>query len=117
MKTGRPGIEDHIRECKDCKNPFHYQKGWNRKTCVHCTNIRTKASQYKISIEKVIEIRSKTNCDLCGEFAENKNIDHDHFTGKVRGMLCQSCNTALGKFKDDIELLEKAIKYLKNETL
>lgn len=40
-------------------------------------------------------------------------IDHDHNTNKVRGLLCSNCNTALGKFKDDILILEEAIRYLK----
>jgi hypothetical protein len=39
--------------------------------------------------------------------------DHDHETGKARDWLCDSCNTGLGRFKDNIELLEKAINYLK----
>jgi hypothetical protein len=41
------------------------------------------------------------------------HIDHDHETGKVRGLLCSKCNTSLGHFRDSIELLEKAITYLK----
>jgi hypothetical protein len=40
------------------------------------------------------------------------SIDHDHSTGKVRGLLCQSCNTGLGKFRDSVELLERAKLYL-----
>jgi len=39
-------------------------------------------------------------------------IDHCHTTGKVRGLLCFTCNTAIGHMKDDVELLEKAIAYL-----
>ena len=39
-------------------------------------------------------------------------VDHNHKTGKVRGLLCNSCNTSLGKFKDDITLLKRAIEYL-----
>lgn len=40
-------------------------------------------------------------------------IDHCHTTNKVRGLLCASCNQGLGKFKDSINLLENAIKYIK----
>ena len=40
------------------------------------------------------------------------SVDHNHKTGKVRGLLCNGCNTSLGKFKDDPVLLQKAIKYL-----
>ena len=40
-------------------------------------------------------------------------VDHCHETGRIRGLLCQACNTALGKFKDDEALLKSAINYLK----
>lgn len=40
-------------------------------------------------------------------------LDHDHDTGKIRGWICDSCNTGIGRFKDSIELLEVAIEYLK----
>src|SRR5262245_41793994 len=40
------------------------------------------------------------------------NVDHDHVTGKVRGLLCSNCNTALGLFRDEVRNLVSAIKYL-----
>lgn len=40
-------------------------------------------------------------------------VDHDHVTGKVRGLLCRDCNTAIGMFKDSIESLTRAIDYLR----
>lgn len=40
-------------------------------------------------------------------------VDHDHLTGKVRGILCDFCNKGIGSFHDDIGLMEAAISYLK----
>jgi len=40
------------------------------------------------------------------------HIDHDHYSGKVRGLLCAECNKGLGMFKDNRLFLSKAIEYL-----
>lgn len=40
-------------------------------------------------------------------------VDHDHRNGNERGLLCYACNLGLGKFKDDVQLLENAVTYLK----
>ena len=57
-------------------------------------------------------------CPICEKgsipgITANLVKDHDHLTGDAREWLCDSCNTGLGRFKDDIELMEKAIRYLK----
>ena len=39
-------------------------------------------------------------------------VDHNHETGEVRGILCDSCNKGIGYLKDNIMILENAIKYL-----
>jgi hypothetical protein len=61
-------------------------------------------------------------CALCGSTGENQrhsnqtsrlHVDHCHSTGKVRGLLCFLCNSALGKFKDSIPTLLAAVEYLK----
>lgn len=44
------------------------------------------------------------------------DIDHDHRTGKVRGILCHNCNVGLGRFKDDPNLLTRAAEYLHGRT-
>ena len=55
-------------------------------------------------------------CAICGSFGNSRKslaVDHDHRTGKVRGLLCEHCNNGLGCFLDDVRLLIKAIKYLR----
>lgn len=56
-------------------------------------------------------------CRICGSVELEKkkkvlSIDHDHKTGKVRGILCNKCNQGLGMFKDSSSLLTSAIDYL-----
>lgn len=59
-------------------------------------------------------------CKICGKSEKIINrglaVDHCHETGRVRGLLCNSCNLGLGKFKDSIEVLEKALEYLKQRS-
>lgn len=53
-------------------------------------------------------------CAICGSSFEegNCNIDHNHRTNKVRGLLCSNCNHGLGAFEEDQKLLKRAICYL-----
>lgn len=40
-------------------------------------------------------------------------VDHCHKTGKIRGLLCSACNTAIGKFGDNIQRIKETISYLR----
>jgi hypothetical protein len=58
-------------------------------------------------------------CAICGKPPGNTalHVDHDHETGKVRGLLCVGCNNALGQFHDDPHLLHRAIDYVTADLL
>lgn len=62
----------------------------------------------------------KSQCAICGVSREdvdrNFPVDHNHETGKVRGLLCHHCNSLLGYAEDDIGILEAAIAYLKEHS-
>ena len=81
---------------------------------------------YNMTICDFIEMyeRQGGRCAICGcRGFKMKNssmtslvVDHDHETGKVRGLLCHNCNRALGSLHDDIPTLLQAVNYLKGAT-
>lgn len=51
-------------------------------------------------------------CSICRNHEDKLHIDHDHTTGRVRGLLCENCNKGIGFLNDDVETLHSAIDYL-----
>lgn len=77
--------------------------------------------QYNITIEEYEEMLEAHGhkCAICGYSDKSSPkffpmVDHDHASGKVRGILCSNCNTAIGKMKDNPELLKRAAEYLEH---
>jgi len=70
-------------------------------------------NRYRLTPEEHARIlaRQGNACAICKE-PRTDRIDHDHKTGKVRGVLCHCCNAALGLFKDRPDLLRTAADYL-----
>jgi len=83
--------------------------------------------KYGISLEKHNSMLALQNgvCKICHQPEIRKlhgkitkiSVDHDHLTGRVRGLLCSRCNLIIGKCKDDPILLRKAAEYLENHIL
>lgn len=70
---------------------------------------------YGLSVEEFTLLlkNQEGGCAICGRKTRRAlSVDHDHATGRVRGLLCNLCNTGLGQFKDDPVKLHKAIQYL-----
>lgn len=127
LKCEKFKIADHFRGRKD--------RGTKRRVCRECENgqnlkryhERTSTQEahrraaYKYTIkrygltiedyEKMIEDQNG-QCLICEESPEKLHVDHDHTTGKIRGLLCHHCNVALGHAKDNPIILERMIKYL-----
>ena len=109
-------------ECKECKKKKKDAKQASM-TKEEWYLLQRKAylkSAYGISLDTYnkMVLEHKHKCAICGcDETESHHgllhVDHCHKTGKVRGLLCQLCNTALGKFKDSEEMLLKAVSYIR----
>jgi hypothetical protein len=79
--------------------------------------------KYGITPEQFHSLILKQNncCAICGKPETIKwrgkikklAIDHNHDTGKIRGLLCHFCNVGIGQFRDSLPLLQKAMDYIK----
>ena len=79
---------------------------------------------YGMTLEEFRELESeqKGACAICRETPDPNahkrmailHVDHDHVTGQVRGLLCQACNTGIGKLGDSPERLEAAAGYIRS---
>lgn len=80
---------------------------------------RRHVSAYGITVadrERMLEEQGNV-CAICGGPPTGNRwdtfvIDHDHISGKVRGLLCSNCNVAIGLLNDDPKLIERAMEYL-----
>lgn len=91
-------------------------KQWNLRNKDKLKLIKKKSSikfLYGLSYDKYEDLVEQQNgcCAICDK-ATVLNIDHNHETGEIRGLLCNHCNLGLGLFKDSPILLIKASEYL-----
>lgn len=78
-------------------------------------NVRRKLAEYGLTpdqFERMLTAQGEA-CAICEDScAERLCVDHDHATGRVRGLLCKPCNAGLGRFRDSAELLTRAARYI-----
>lgn len=109
-----------------------YQREWNRKP----ENLQKRLDYQKTPTGKIVKWRTKLKiryglteekyndmlskqdnvCAVCKEAFEsskNRHIDHCHKSGKVRGIICNHCNRALGAVRDRVDILDSLIEYLR----
>jgi hypothetical protein len=113
------------RICKTCDREFERLDKLGRsagRECGSCLYLKYRLRKieikYGISPEEYLKMHSDQNgcCAICGihesKLDKRLHTDHCHTTGMVRGLLCNKCNTSLGQFESDPELLLIAYEYL-----
>lgn len=106
----------NVRQCQSCNQIRHIY--FNSGICTTCYKFKTK---YNISVEELKELRRINSCGICGikvyHHAKNKRsgavIDHDHDTGRVRGILCVQCNIIEGMIRNEQHLEQFYTNYKK----
>lgn len=113
-------IRRFASKCKECdrKRVEKYAKTRVFKKLAKQQQLKYK---FSLSIERWNKMLEEQNysCAICETAQKDLNktlcVDHDHKTGKVRGLLCHNCNVALGSFRDNSKILVRAIEYLKSK--
>ncbi len=125
-------IDTRTADCSACEGRVKIWRGGSRRQRWRCANrVRAQVSRaritdpqkervrkmvsngVKITLEQFVELESQAagRCQLCGRECD-LHLDPCHDTGRVRGLLCSTCNTGLGKFGDDSQRLLDGVLYL-----
>jgi hypothetical protein len=124
IQRGRPR---HIcKECKKAESKTWYENNKDRKKQLskeyrHIKKDKDLQSTYGIDLATYNQmlVTQGRRCKICqtpqGDLKRAMCVDHDHSTGKVRGLLCDTCNRSLGLLKDNVNILTRAVDYLQGK--
>ncbi len=103
-----PGVQVYLRSLTQP------ERGWS---CATADKIARVRREYGMELEDLEQMLIDQNglCAICEEELEKPHVDHDHTTGEVRGLLCNTCNRAIGLLKDDTDVLLRAVIYLERK--
>ena len=106
-RQGR-GYHSYCKACTKAYDAEKYPHGKPRRRA------RLLEKTYGITLAQYEAMYSiqQGGCAICGVHKDRLDVDHNHATGKVRGLLCHQCNTAIGLLGEDVDALTSAIAYL-----
>ncbi len=113
FNTARKETTGHRSTCKECIA---------KKRCRKKQKDKDLRRNYGISLTEYNQMLDDQHhgCKICGKDKQQNGrdlaVDHCHSTGKVRGLLCNNCNRALGYFEDDQNRMRLAMQYLDDAT-
>ena len=106
-RSGREGRGGYCKPCHNARTAATKQRLYGSTRDYH---LRARYGITSADVDAMVERQGGT-CAVCD--GKPEHVDHDHATGKVRGILCFNCNQALGNARDDIAVLRGLINYLR----
>ena len=116
--------DNYSGNCSDCSNDKQNKTRSQSKSKTAVQRRKYTLKKFGMTLQCYDKMLRDQNysCAICGtkenivhkKTARSFAVDHNHETGEVRGLLCNTCNRGLGLFKDNITVLESAAEYLKN---
>jgi hypothetical protein len=102
-RTLKTGNISYQAKCKECSTTIRRQ---------YYKPHEFMRRKFKLTEDQYNNLMKNENCQICNVELTKKCIDHCHSSNKVRGVLCNNCNTALGLVGDNVSILSEMIKYL-----
>lgn len=109
-----------MRVCRKCKRAYANKFiSISSRECIHCRAERNWLEKYGLTPEAYIEMLNEQEgkCCICeNDTEEILQVEHDHKTGIVRGLVCGNCNKMLGQAKDNPKVLRAGADYLEKNS-
>ena len=119
-KSYKDNIRPYCIPCRRIRENMSYHKNKHKHPYDYEKDKDTKLKRaYGISYQKYLEMLDAQDgkCAICGTTDTGKRkafaVDHCHTCGEVRGLLCSNCNTAIGSLREDLEIMQRAMDYVK----
>lgn len=119
QESGERSLRSYCSDCEKAERKRYYAEEGRKRV-----QERAWAAQgFTFTVEEYDAMLAAQGdgCAICGA-ATNKSgrrlsVDHCHDTGRVRGILCTNCNVGIGRFRDDPELVSRALEYLERHSM
>ena len=109
----------YIPKCSKCKKIYSRAncKRQSKKPIFKAIKKNAKIEERYIGLDHLgyqkLWDEQKSKCAICPRISDDLVVDHNHVTLKVKALLCDQCKKGIGLFKEKVEVLHKAIEYLK----
>jgi len=100
--SGNIGLQPKCKKCQHNRRATYYKPH------------EFMRRKFSLTEDQYNDLMKNESCKTCGEKMGKKCIDHCHSTNKIRGVLCNNCNTALGLIRDNRQTLQNMLQYLDN---